>query len=272
MKKILIIEDDEKIALALSIRLKAHGYTTWTAGDGIVGMATARRCKPDLILLDIFLPAGNGFTLAEQFRQVWETRATPIILTTASQDHQLANKAKALGASGLLRKPYDAEVLASTIEAAFGRPQPTTRSISAGPQSGPGPVDGQARKRILIVEDDQKIAMGLVLRMKAAGFEPTVAADAISGVRSAVNQRPDLVLLDISLPAGNGFSVAEGIQRSIPTPVPIIFLTASKLPEFRLRAQELGGVGFFEKPYEAEALIAAVNHALTMTSTSGPFG
>jgi DNA-binding response OmpR family regulator len=114
----------------------------------------------------------------------------------------------------------------------------------------------------LIVEDDQKIALSLALRMKAAGWEATVANDAFSGVRSAVNCRPDLVLLDVSLPAGNGFAVAEGIQTNIPTPTPIIFLTASKLPELRRRAFQLGAVGFFEKPYDPETLLAAVKRAL----------
>src|SRR5205814_650257 len=118
------------------------------------------------------------------------------------------------------------------------------------------------RKRILIVEDDRQIALGLALRMKAAGFDAAVANDALSGVRSAVNSQPDAVVLDISLPAGDGFAVAERIQANIPTPTPIIFLTASKRADFRQKARELGAVGFFEKPYEAEALLAAVRHAV----------
>src|SRR5438309_5081007 len=88
-------------------------------------------------------------------------------------------------------------------------------------------------KRILIVEDDEKVAMALAIRMKAAGFETTLANDALSGVRSAVAHQPDAVVLDISLPAGDGFVVAERIQANIPTRTPIIFLTASKRPDFR---------------------------------------
>src|SRR5437867_12244764 len=113
-----------------------------------------------------------------------------------------------------------------------------------------------------MVEDDQKVAWALAVRMKAAGFETTVANDALSGVRSAVNSQPDAVVLDISLPAGDGFAVAERIQANIPTPTPIIFLTASQRPEFRQRAQQLGAVGFFEKPYEAHALVAKLRQAL----------
>ena len=264
MKKILIVEDDEKIALALSVRLKAHGFSVWVAGDGIAAIAAAARNSPDLILLDISLPGANGFALVEQFRRMSETRETPIILTTASLDPELRKKALALGMSGLLRKPFEAESLASMVEKVFGQPH----RIGYGTPPAAGEASGtkaQPAKRILIVEDDENIARGLVLRMKAAGLETIVASDGLSGVRSAVTQRPDLVLLDVSLPAGNGFSVAEGIQKNIPAPTPIIFLTASKLPELRRKAFQLGAAGFFEKPYNPETLLAAVKRALAQS-------
>jgi CheY-like chemotaxis protein len=68
--------------------------------------------------------------------------------------------------------------------------------------------------------------------------------------------------MDISMPAGNGFSVAEKIQTLIPTPTPIIFLTASKKPDFREKAEKLGAAGYFEKPYEAEELLGAIRQVL----------
>ena len=106
------------------------------------------------------------------------------------------------------------------------------------------------------------MARALSIRMKAAGFETSVANDALAGVRCAVQSKPDLVVLDISLPAGDGFTVAERIQTHIPTPTRIIFLTASKRPDFRQRAEQLGAAAFFEKPYEADALLEAVFQAL----------
>ena len=102
MKKILIIEDDEKIALALSVRLKAHGYCAWIAGDGITALNLAMRQRPDLVVLDISLPAGNGFELAERFQTLPETRETPIIFATASKDPDLRKRAVRAGAAGLL--------------------------------------------------------------------------------------------------------------------------------------------------------------------------
>src|ERR1017187_5743759 len=102
-------------------------------------------------------------------------------------------------------------------------------------------------KTILIIEDDRKIALALTLRIKSAGYAATTVYDALSGVNAVVKNPPDLVLLDICLPVGNGFTVAEEIHTLVRTPIPIIFITASKQPGFRQRANELGAAGYFEK-------------------------
>src|SRR6266850_1536792 len=257
MHKVLIIEDDEKTALALCLRLKAHGYATWMASDGISGLNKATRCKPDVIILDIALPAGNGLDLAEHLRRMPETRAIPVIFSTASQDPQLRKKVIERGAVGLLWKPYDPDTLVSVVKHALAGPP--RRLPGASAHADKAHVEGgkPGVKKILIVEDDQKVAMALAVRMKAAGFEPFIANDALSGVRSAMRTQPDAVVLDISLPAGDGFTVAERIQANMPAPMPIIFLTASKRTDLRQRARDLGAVAFFEKPYEAEGLLAA---------------
>ena len=117
-------------------------------------------------------------------------------------------------------------------------------------------------KRILIIEDDRKIALALSLRIKSAGYEATTAYDGSTGLDAAVKNPPDLVLLDICLPVGDGFILSEKIQTLLPAPTPIIFITASKQPGFREKADELGAAGYFEKPYEAEELLAAIQNAL----------
>jgi len=262
MKKILIVEDDQKIAFALCVRLKAQGYAALMAGDGITAINMAVRDRPDLIIMDISLPAGNGFMLAERLRELPETRATPVIFATASHDPDLRKKAIDLGAMGLLRKPYDAESLLVLVKHALGPCDHVAPAASLN-LSGQSLEKTKPRpKRILIVEDDEKVALALAVRMRAAGFHTTVANDAVSGLQSAVSSTPDAVVLDISLSAGDGFSVAEGIQANISTPLPIFFLTASKRPEFRQRARQLGATAFFEKPYEARVLVAAINRAL----------
>jgi len=259
MKTILIIEDDAKTTLALAVRLKAEGYSTWTASDGIKGMRLALRARPDLIILDIGLPGGSGLDLAETLRHKSETGRIPIIFLTGSKDPALRQKVMDLGAAGLLEKPYEPEELLLMVQMAFDRPGgPRTKRLPT-----PLPPDQESNpKRILIVEDDERIAKALAVRLASAGYETSMAHDGLAGFRAAVVEKPDLVLLDISLAAGDGFTVAERIQSNIPRPIPMIFLTASKRPEFRQKAQGLGAIGFFEKPFETNALLTAINKAV----------
>lgn len=127
-------------------------------------------------------------------------------------------------------------------------------------------------KKILIVEDDRNIARSLEVRLKSEGYEVAIACDATTGVNSALMFRPDLVLLDISLPAGSGFNIAERLQRLLATMTPFIFLTASKQPGLREKAKELGASGFFEKPYEGEELLTAIQHAFGELPARGVAG
>ena len=165
-----------------------------------------------------------------------------------------------IGAVGLFEKPFDTEKLLYSIEQELNRMDSLNARKSAS--SAGLKQDHQGPKQVLIIEDDQKIAMALALRLKAAGYGTTTAYDALTGLNAAINNPPALVLLDISMPAGDGFSVAERIQTLIPTPTPIIFLTASKKPDFREKAKKLGAAGYFEKPYEAEELFGAIQQAL----------
>jgi DNA-binding response OmpR family regulator len=119
-------------------------------------------------------------------------------------------------------------------------------------------------KKILIVEDDEKLALALGTRLKATGYQVFVAHDALMGVTAASKQGPDLIILDIGMPLGGGFSVAERLQNMIHTAgIPIIFLTAYKQPGLKERARELGALAYFEKPYEPQELMSAVQQALT---------
>lgn len=118
------------------------------------------------------------------------------------------------------------------------------------------------KSKILLVEDDEKIVKAVSIRLKSQGYEVVTAFDAVMAMAKAMEHHPDLVLLDISMPGGNGFTVAERLQNSSLAGIPIIFLTASKEPGLRDRAKELGAVGYLEKPFETQELLAVIQQAL----------
>src|SRR5437773_2412368 len=114
-------------------------------------------------------------------------------------------------------------------------------------------------KKILVVDDDQRITSALAVRFQHAGYDVQSATDGFSGLRQAVTQKPDLILMDIMMPQGLGFSVVERLKSFGLQHVPVIFLTASKRTGLRKSAERLGAAGFFEKPYNANELLAAVS-------------
>src|SRR5678816_4216307 len=113
-------------------------------------------------------------------------------------------------------------------------------------------------KKLLVVEDDSKICAALQVRLGAAGYEVVAAQDGFSGLKMTMTHTPDLILLDIMMPVGMGFSVAERLRDLGLGEIPIIFITASKRSGLRKTAQQLGAAGFFEKPYDAEELLSAI--------------
>jgi len=265
--KILVVEDAPDISSLLKIYFTSQGFEVMTAMRGQVALEMCRKTPPNLALLDVNLPDMEGYDIGRTLRQSARTRHIPIIFLTGSKDPALRQKVMDLGAAGLLEKPYEPEELLLMVQMAFDRPGgPRTKRLPT-----PLPPDQESNpKRILIVEDDERIAKALAVRLASAGYETSMAHDGLAGFRAAVVEKPDLVLLDISLAAGDGFTVAERIQSNIPRPIPMIFLTASKRPEFRQKAQGLGAIGFFEKPFETNALLTAINKAVRPIRTPYP--
>jgi len=125
----------------------------------------------------------------------------------------------------------------------------------------------EQKKKILIVDDERDIVKGLMIRLQGAGYDVVTAFDGAQGVFMAHKEKPDLILLDIRMPAGNGFSVAQRLKRSIHTfTIPVIFLTGSPEKNAEDKAMALGARFYIKKPYDPEELLDAIKRALEKTS------
>ncbi|MFH1519652.1 MAG: response regulator transcription factor [Candidatus Omnitrophota bacterium] len=114
-KKILIVEDQNELALGLSSLLKSQGYVTTIANDGIYGTSQAHKGDIDLVILDLGLPAGGGFSVLANLKSSTHTNNIPIIVLTAQQGEESRNKAYKMGAQAFLNKPFDPEKLLDCI-------------------------------------------------------------------------------------------------------------------------------------------------------------
>jgi two-component system KDP operon response regulator KdpE len=86
----------------------------------------------------------------------------------------------------------------------------------------------------------------------------------------AMSRKPDLILMDIGLPFGDGLSVAEDLQNSDLSAIPIIFMTASKKKSLQSRAQEIGAAGFVKKPFDSQKLLDSIANVLKRTHSISP--
>jgi len=111
--KVLVIEDDGDMRLGYQILLKAHGYDTAFAGDSLSAMSEARKHQPDVIILDLGLPAGDGFVVLERLRSNMNFTLIPVIVVSGREVHGNRERALKAGARAYLQKPWnDYELLA----------------------------------------------------------------------------------------------------------------------------------------------------------------
>ena len=118
--KILIIEDDPDQVLGLKLRLEAYGYQVVHASDAVAAIKIARVEMPDLILLDIGLPAGDGFVVMQRLSNLTDVAHIPIIIISARDPEQNASRAFDAGAYDYFQKPVDNHEVLEAIEGALG--------------------------------------------------------------------------------------------------------------------------------------------------------
>jgi two-component system OmpR family response regulator len=124
--------------------------------------------------------------------------------------------------------------------------------------------------RLLVVDDEATILELLSGSLRLAGFEVVMAASGAEAVRAAASSRPDLVLLDVMMPDGDGFETLRRI-RSGGSEVPVIFLTARDEVTDRVRGFKEGGDDYVTKPFSLDELLGRIRAVLkrTLPDTSG---
>jgi two-component system, OmpR family, alkaline phosphatase synthesis response regulator PhoP len=133
--------------------------------------------------------------------------------------------------------------------------------------------DHSASKRILVIEDDASISLGLRMNLEAEGYQVSLADDGESGLAAAREQHPDLVILDVMLPRLNGLEVLRALRGDGLT-FPIIVLSARGAEMDKVVGLELGAEDYVTKPFGLAELLARVRavlrrHAINRPDTSG---
>ena len=115
-RKILIVDDDKDLLLALKVRLTSHGFGILTATDATTAILMVTQFKPDLILLDLGLPDNNGFVVMELIKELRSTANIPVIVVSARPVNVYKDAALLAGAKDYFQKPFENDDLIKAIQ------------------------------------------------------------------------------------------------------------------------------------------------------------
>jgi DNA-binding response OmpR family regulator len=121
MKRLLVIEDDIDIRELVSFKLTQVGFDVESVDDARAGLEAAAQQPPDLVVLDVMMPAMSGLEVCRRLRADAATASTPIIMLTAKAQESDVERGFAVGATDYVVKPFSPRELASRIEAILAR-------------------------------------------------------------------------------------------------------------------------------------------------------
>lgn len=125
-------------------------------------------------------------------------------------------------------------------------------------------------RTVLIVDDEPEIIQGLTMRLKANGYRVVSAMDGLKAAMIALEERPDVIILDIGMPVIDGHTVAQKLKANAETRmIPIVFLTARTAVSDVIKGAEAGVVRYLTKPFEPETLLQVIDE-LTRKTDSAP--
>ncbi|PJA12216.1 MAG: hypothetical protein COX65_08785 [Elusimicrobia bacterium CG_4_10_14_0_2_um_filter_56_8] len=260
MAKILIIDDDGIVRDALTVFLSRAGHEVSTAADGGNGVQVFKNVLPDLVILDRDLPVLSGSGVFEKIRAV-SPRVPVIILTgfTAPEEAEVYIKH---GAASFLSKGDGLSNVLTEVERLLGI-SPKHKAFTGNTGAAPQAAD-EVKTRgplILIADDDESIHQVLSRYLTWAGYRVVGAMDGETALRLAREQRPDIVLLDISMPKKNGLEVLRELVEDLPE-TGFMMITGNEDEEIAKSCLEIGAFDYIPKPMNLENLGKIINARL----------
>jgi DNA-binding response OmpR family regulator/signal transduction histidine kinase len=239
---LLLVEAEPDIGYITKALLRARGYDVRLTPSAEEGLTLARAHRPDALLVDARLPIIDGLRMAEILRHDPDTRQTPLLLFSAFDERQRAFRA---GADAFLPMPLQADRLLATVD-----------SLVRG-------RTGQYQGRVLVVEDDEKVAAISREVLASLGYEVQVCPSLEEAHRALRERRPDVLLLDVQLPDGDGYHFLEELKAERASGyISVIFVSARSETSAKVRALKLGADDYLTKPFDALELGARVESVL----------
>ncbi|MEE8416584.1 MAG: response regulator [Desulfobacterales bacterium] len=261
--RVLLVEDSDAVIIQVKTVLQQDGYEVDVAKNGQEALDYVQHTIPDGIVLDLMMPEVDGFEVLEKIRSRKETANIPVLVLTA-KDLTMADRKKltANHIQQLIQKgDVDQEGLLSKVREMLGK-EAQIEPKGKVPASGPAPIrrsKGEKRPTILAVEDNPD-NMTTIRALLGESYNLLEAIDGRKGLTAVLEQRPDLILLDMSLPEMDGFQVVREIKENKEVRgTPVIAMTAHAMKGDREKILEAGCDDYVSKPVDPEGFLKKIN-------------
>ncbi|HII92313.1 MAG TPA: response regulator [Methanosarcina sp.] len=211
---VLVVDDDKRSSELLSIILKDAGYRVALLYSGEKILAVAKKLKPDIITLDVFLPDTNGWLVLRQLKNDPCTASIPVLIISMTNNNELGIT---LGATYSFAKPINRTELVSSLR------EITQKFRFRYP-------------KVLIVDDDENTIELLSSMIEPEGFKAIKAHSGNEGLQKLFSeQQPDILILDLIMPEVSGFDVISSMRADVRTKdIPLIVCTSGEFTEKNL--------------------------------------
>ncbi|MEW6493995.1 MAG: response regulator, partial [Cyanobacteriota bacterium] len=172
-KTILVVDDEAPIRELLRQQLEAEGYSVKEAQNGVDAITKVKKEIPDLIILDVMMPAMNGFDVAAVLKNDPETLRIPIILLSIVEGK---DRGYGLGIDSYLTKPINTEELLGNIEILLSQ--------------------GNSKRQVLVVDEDASTVKILADVLQAQGYSVVEASNGEECIEKAISVKPDMIIVD----------------------------------------------------------------------------
>jgi PAS domain S-box-containing protein len=187
---VLVVDDDPMAREILGGYLEEGGYVVAMAADGSQGLELARKLRPSIITLDIQLPDINGFEVLRRIKEDKATAHIPVIIVSITDDR---DRGMSLGATDFLEKPVNKDRLLQKMGDLV-------------------PCSPYGFQKVLVVDDNPADREMIATVLARRGCSIISAPGGAEGIEMALQERPDLIILDLQMPEISGWDVLEALR------------------------------------------------------------
>lgn len=247
----MIVEDDPMLIEIYEKKLTEAGFEVKMVTTGKTVKDEMLAWKPDLVLLDIVLPDMDGFEVLEVLKKEESVKNIPVYVFSNLAAKEDIDRATSLGAAGYLTKSsFTPTQLAEELKKILGHPDLGSSTERVPAESDSPDIDRKKPNghRVLIIEDEDIFIQMFGDKLKQEGFEVVAAKNGRWGLKEAEKGGYSCILLDMMMPAMNGYEAIRELRASENTKnVPIIILSNSALDSEVKKALDLGADAYHVK-------------------------